>query len=514
MPERTSNIAFSNKRIAKNTGLLYMRQLLTLGLSLYTSRLTLEVLGESDFGIYATVAGFTALLSTLTTSLASGTQRFITFELGRGDMQKLNRVYCTSINIHVMLSIILVLMGEIFGSWFIFNKMTLPPERIMTAFWVFQFTIFNSVFALINTPNNAEIIAHEDMGVWAFLSILDAVLKFAAVFSLFFITWDRLVLYAFFLFLIQFLLRTISVIWCKRNYVEAKYHFVYDKLLLKSMLAVTGWTGLNNFAVTGFIQGVNLLLNVFFGPVLNAAYTIAMQAYSGIRQFCSSFQLATNPQIVKLYATGELEKMQGLLFSVCKFSFFLIFILALPFIVNAHFVLSIWLKEVPTHTESFFILLLLYAFVDVLAYPLDIAAQATGKLKNYSITVSSVVLSTLVFSYIAFSLKAIPESIYIIAILVSCLGIIVRISFLRCMIGLDWFLFIKDVILRILVVGLLSAALPIFLSQIMLNGIKTIVFLFCLSFFASVAMVYFIGLNQSEKRVIKDMCNKILRKVK
>lgn len=510
MTERTSNIAFSNKRIAKNTGLLYMRQLLTLGLSLYTSRLILEVLGETDFGIYATVAGFTALLSTLTTSLASGTQRFITFELGRGDIQKLNRVYCTSINIHVMLSIILILLGEIFGSWFIFNKMTLPPERVMTAFWVFQFTIFNSVFALINTPNNAEIIAHEDMGVWAFLSILDAVLKFVAVFSLFFITWDHLVLYAFFLFLIQFLIRTISVIWCKRNYVEVKYHFVYDKLLLKSMFAVTGWTGLNNFAVTGFIQGVNLLLNVFFGPVLNAAYTIAMQAYSGIRQFCSSFQLASNPQIVKLYAAGELEKMQSLLFSVCKLSFFLIFILALPFIVNAHFVLSIWLKEVPAHTETFFILLLLYAFVDVLAYPLDIAAQATGKLKNYSIAVSGVVLSTLVFSYIAFSFKAIPETIYFIAIIVSCIGLIVRILFLRCMIGLDWFLFIKDVILKILLVGFTSAMIPVILSHFMIDGIKTVAVLFLLSFMASVTMVYFIGLNQSEKRVIRDMYNKIL----
>ena len=514
MSEININKASNNRRIAKNTALLYLRQLLTLGLSLYTSRLTLEVLGETDFGIYATVAGFTALLSTLTMSLASGTQRFITFELGRGDMQKLNRVYCTSINIHVMLSIILILLGEIFGTWFIFNKMTLPPERIMTAFWVFQFTIFNSVFALINSPNNAEIIAHEDMGVLAFLSILDSALKLVAVFVLFFITWDHLVLYALFLFLIQLLLRTISALWCKRNYVEAKYHFVYDKFLLKSMLAVTGWTGLNNLAVTGFIQGVNLLLNVFFGPVLNAAYAIAMQAYSGIRQFCSSFQLASNPQIVKLYAAGELEKMQSLLFSVCKLSFFLIFILALPFIVNAHFVLSIWLKEVPAHTETFFILLLIYSFVDVLAYPLDIAAQATGKLKNYSITVSSVVLSTLVFSYIAFSLKAIPESIYIIAILVSCLGIIVRLLFLKCMIKLDWVLFIKDVIIRILLVGLLSAALPVILPQFMLNGMKTVIVSFFLSFVISVAMVYFIGLNKSEKRVIKEMCNKILVKIK
>lgn len=514
MSEQVNNISSSNKRIAKNTGMLYIRQLLTLGLSLYTSRLTLQILGETDFGIYATVAGFTALLSTLTTSLASGTQRFITFELGRGDLQKLNRVFCTSVNIHLLLSVILILLGETFGSWFIFSKMTIPAERIMTAFWVFQFTIFNSVIALVNAPNNAEIIAHEDMGVWAFVSIFDAILKFIAVVTLFYISWNNLVVYAFYMFFIQFIIGILCVIWCKRNYVEVKYRLFWDKSLLKSMLAVTGWMGLNNLAVTGFIQGVNLLLNVFFGPVLNAAYTIAMQAYSGIRQFCSSFQLASNPQIVKLYSTGDLEKMQSLLFSVCKLSFFLIFVLALPFIVNAHFVLSIWLKDVPAHTEMFFILLLLYAFVDVLAYPLDIAAQATGKLKNYSIVISVVVLSTLVFSYIAFSLHAIPETVYLIAIIVSWFGLAVRISFLRNLIGLDCALFMKNVVFKILTVGLTSAVMPVLLSYYIPENFFTVFSLFILSFASSISMVYLIGLNQSEKRVVNDFCNKLISRIK
>lgn len=316
-------MASDNKRIAKNTGLLYIRQLLTLGLSLYTSRLTLQVLGETDFGVYATVAGFTALLSTLTTSLASGTQRFISFELGRGNIQRLNIVYCTAINIHLILSIVLIIIGETIGVWFIFNKMNVPQDRLITAFWVFQMTILNSVLALINSPNNAEIIAHEDMGVWAFVSILEVVLRCICVIGLFYISWDKLIVYSVSLFSIQLLMRAICIGWCKRKYTEVHFRFIWDIILIKSMLSVTGWIGLNNLAVTGFIQGVNIMLNVFFGPMLNAAYTIAMQAYSGIRQFCSSFQLASNPQIVKLYSKEDFKSLHELLISVCKFSFFL-----------------------------------------------------------------------------------------------------------------------------------------------------------------------------------------------
>lgn len=514
MSETDTNKYSSNKRIAKNTGILYIRQLLTLGLSLYTSRLTLEVLGETNFGIYATVAGFTALLSTLTTSLASGTQRFITFELGKGDMQRLNRVYCTSINIHVILSVLLIVLGEIFGTWFIFNEMTIPSERTMTAFIVFQFTILNCVYALINAPNNAEIIAHEDMEVLAFTSIFDAVLKCVAVIFLFFIEWDHLLVYSFSLFFIQFLIRTINAIWCKKKYVEARYCFIWDKHLTKSMLGVTGWTGLNHLAVTGFIQGVNLLLNIFFGPVLNAAYTIAIQAYSGIRQFCSSFQLASNPQIVKLYSIGELERMQSLLFSVCKLSFFLIFILAFPFIVNAHFVLSIWLNEVPAHTEEFFVLLLLYAFVDVLAYPLDIAAQATGKLKNYSIFVSVIVLSTLIFSYITFTFNAIPETIYYIAIIVSWIGLATRIAFLKNLIGLNGRSFLKNVVNKILTTGLAAAILPLFLSHYMVENTLNATILFLVSLISSFTMIFLIGLTESEKEMVIGILNKIISKIK
>ena len=280
------------------------------------------------------------------------------------------------------------------------------------------------------------------------------------------------------------------------------------------MLSVTGWAGLNNLAITGFIQGVNLLLNVFFGPVLNAAYTVAMQAYSGIRQFCSSFQIASNPQIIKLYSTNELEKMHNLLFTVCKLSFFLIFVLALPFIINAEYVLTVWLDKVPSHTESFFILLLIYAFFDVLVYPLDIAAQATGILKHYSITVSLIVLSTLVLSYIAYTFDAIPEAVYIIAIIVSWIGLFARISFLRKMIGFDTFQFLKKVVSKILITGLISPLLPLTLMYLLPNSVITTIVLFATSFASATIIIYFCGLTKSEKLLAKSILNKATAKLR
>ena len=506
-------MASDNKRIAKNTGLLYIRQLLTLGLSLYTSRLTLQVLGETDFGVYATVAGFTALVSTLTTSLASGTQRFISFELGRGNIQRLNIVYCTAINIHLILSIILIIIGETIGVWFIFNKMNVPHDRLITAFWVFQMTILNTVLALINAPNNAEIIAHEDMGVWAFVSILEVVLRCICVIGLFYIFWDKLIVYSVSLFSIQLLMRALCIGWCKRKYTEVHFRFIWDKILIKSMLSVTGWTGLNNLAVTGFIQGVNIMLNVFFGPMLNAAYTIAMQAYSGIRQFCSSFQLASNPQIVKLYSKEDFKSLHELLISVCKFSFFLLFVLALPFLINAKAIMHFWLKDVPEHCESFFILLLIYAFIDVLVYPLDIAAQATGKLRNYSISISLLNLSILLLGYIAFTRGAIPESIYIVAIIMSWVSLTLRLLFLRKLIRLSFMDFIRNVILRIIFVGLTSVILPLILLYLLDESILSSVILFVVSFLFPILSVFFIGLNETERNMLKKGISLLMSKI-
>lgn len=502
------NTVSDNRRIVKNTMLLYVRQIFTLCLSLYTSRLTLQVLGASDFGIYAAVGGLTALLSVLTSSMSTSTQRFITFELGRHDYERLNRVFNTSVQIHAFLALILLLLAETIGIWFLYNYLTIPQERIQTAFWVFQISTFSCIFSLLNVPNMASIIAHEDMGTFALFSIVDAILKLTSVSLLFIITWDKLFVYALCLLLIQVLNQSASFIFCRVKYSEIRFHFLVDKNLIKQMFELAGWNVFSNMAIMGFIQGVNILLNMFFGPVMNAAYTVAMQAYSGLRSFCSSFQLASNPQIVKLYSSGEIEKMYQLLIVVCKMSFFLIFFLSLPFLINANYILSLWLVNVPEHSVSFFILLLIYAYFDVLVYPLGIAAQATGNVKYYNLFTSVITLAILPISYVGYLLGWIAESVYIIAIVMSLIALPIRLWCLKVLINIDIKVFLL-LIIRIFFISILALIIPLcfhlFLHETMLNVIVN----FLITFISCGLSIYFLGLSVSERLQIKKYIYKI-----
>jgi O-antigen/teichoic acid export membrane protein len=488
-----------NKTILKNTILLYIRQIFVLLVALYTSRLTLQALGVTDFGVYSAVGGITALLGVITSSLSSGTQRFLTFELGKGNYEGLLKVYNNSHYVYATLSVLLLIVGETLGTWFLFHKMSIPQERLMTAFYVFQFTLASSVLSLTNSPNSAAVIAHEDMGIYAVFSIVDVTQKVASVALLFVLPGDRLLLYAGFLFFIQCVGRAINEIWCHRRYEECRYVWCFDGKVLRAMLGVSGWSGLSNISISVFIQGVNLLLNVFFGPLMNAAYGVAMQAYSGIRSFTSSFQLASNPQIVKLYSVGDKPNMCRLVLSVCRMSFYLIFCLSLPFLINAHFVLSLWLGAVPAHTEAFFRLLLIYAYIDVLAYPLDIAAQATGQLRRYSSFVSLAVLSILPIAYVCYTLGAMAESIYIVAIMVSWLSLFIRISCLKRLIGIRWKSFLHDVILRFVGVVALSLILPLLLHGMMSDTWTGVIVSFVVSVASAALSIYFVGLEPREK---------------
>lgn len=499
-----------NKRIAKNTLLLYVRQIFTLSLALYTSRLTLQVLGASDFGLYATVGGITALLSILTSSMSTSTQRFLTFELGRGDKKQLNKVFNTAILIHLILGLIFLILAETIGVWYVKNHLVFLPERAEIAFKVFQISTFSCIFSLLNVPNTASIIAHEDMGRFALFSIVDAVLKLAFVALLFVINWDKLLVYAFSLFIIQIINQTASYLFCYYRYKDIRLHWIYDKNLMRSMFGLAGWNIISNLSVMGFIQGVNILLNLFFGPVMNAAYTVAMQAYSGLRTFCSSFQLASNPQIVKLYSSGETEQMRALIIMVCKMSFFLIFFLSLPFLINAKYILSIWLVEVPEHSVSFFILLLIYAYFDVMVYPMDIAAQATGKVKRYNTITSLVTLSILPISYLGYLWGLFPEGVYVIAISISLLALPLRLWCLNRLIGLSCRMFLSKVLLKIFYIGLTSAFVPLAFHVLVKESMSTVVANFILSFLSTGLFIYILGLSASERLHIQ----KVIRKLK
>lgn len=502
-----------NKRIAKNTLLLYVRQIVTLCFSLYTSRLTLQVLGASDFGIYAAVGGITALLSILTTSMSTSTQRFITYELGTGNSERLNAVFNTSVQIHVCLALLLILLAETAGVWYINNYLVIAPERHEVAFWVFQVSTLGCVLSLLNVPNTASIVAHEDMGTFALISVADAILKLIFVTLLFFVTWDKLLVYAVSLLFIQFLNQLASFIFCRLKYKEVHFQYWFDVSLVRQMFGLAGWNVISNLAAVGFIQGANVLLNFFFGPAMNAAYTVAMQAYSGLRSFCSSFQLASNPQIVKLYSSGELERMHSLIVMVCKMSFFLVFFLSLPFLINADYILSIWLVKVPQHSANFFMLLLVYAYFDVMAYPMNIAALATGRVKRYNIFTSLVTLAVLPVSYIGFLFGLFPESIYVIAILMSFISIPLRLWCLNRLIGLGIHRFVIQVLLKIFLIGLLASAVPYAFHCLVPDNLFTVAIDFLLAFISAGCTIYLLGLSASERQYVIQTFRKATSKI-
>lgn len=509
-----TTIQGNKKRIAKNTLLLYLRQLLTLGLSLYTVRLTLAVLGVTDFGIYGAVAGFTSLLSIISTSMSTSTQRFMNIELARGNFDQLNRVYNSSLQIHIFLSLLFILIAETLGLWFIENKLTIPEERMNVVFWVYQLSILSSVLNLTNVPNQAAIIAHEDMGIFALFSILDAVLKIAAVAVLLIISWDHLLLYAIFLFTIQFINRTISVIFCKIRYREVYFRKIFDKGLFKGMFKLAGWNVALNAANLSYTQGINILLNIFFGPVLNAAYTVSLQAYSGLRMFCSNFQLASNPQLVKYYSIGDEAEMINLLKFISRMSFFLIFTISLPFLINADFVLELWLTDIPPHANNFFRLLIIYAFVDIFSYPMDIAAQATGRIKKYNSIAAILILSILLIGFVLFYIGTIPESIYVVSIIVGFFAVFVRLYYLSKLIHLNVKDYATEVLLHSLKIGAISVIIPIALKMLLPENTITSIANIIITFVFTIAVVYYTGLNNDERTFAINYLKKLKSKIK
>lgn len=501
----------NKKRIFKNTSLLYVRQLLTLGLSLYTSRLTLQVLGEDNFGIYAAVGGFTAILTIVTSSMAGSGQRFLTFELGKKNEIQLNKIFNTFLQLMLLMSALLIVIAETGGVWFINNFLTIPPERLNVAIWVFQLSIFTCVINILNAPYNSVIIAHEDMGKFALFSIVDAVLKLAFVALLFFVKWDKLLMYALLLAAIQVFDRVIMGLYCRYKYKETCIVWRSDIRLMKKMSGFAGWTLLSNLSIMGFTQGVNVLLNVCFGPVVNAAFTVAYQAYSGIRTFCSSFQLASNPQIVKSYSEGNITELNELVLFVSKMSFFLVFVISLPFLVNAEYVMQLWLVKVPQYAIGFFCILLIYAYMDVFAYPIDTAAQATGRLKTYTLRTSLLLLCNLPIGYCLFRLGFRPESIYVVAIVIGVLGLLVRLYSLKQSINISIKAFLF-VFVRCFLVALLSLAVAMVL-HIQLNAVflqVALQFVFCV--IESLCLIYVLGLNAVERTKIKSLINNIICK--
>ena len=508
------NEIFSNRRIAKNTLVLYARMIFMTLLGLFTSRVVLQVLGVTDYGVMSAVGGVISMMGLLTKSLSKSISRHLTFELGRGDMQKLKDVFSTSVNVQMGIALIVLLIGATLGIWFLNHKMNIPPERLDAANWVMWSSIIGFMIALINVPYSAAIVSHERMSVYAYMTILEAILGLLVVSLLYFSPFDKLKTNAVLGICCSLLIRGIYMAYCRRHFEECKYRFVFNVPMLKELTSFAGWNFFGEGAWIFNTQGIDLLINIYFGVTLNAARGIAGQVNALSTKFVTNFMTALGPQITKTYAAGNLAQMHQLVCRGAKFSFFLTILFAIPFGFEAERLLTLWLGIVPDYAVVFVRLTFLSAISTVLGNTLVTAQFATGKIRKYQIVMTICGFWVFPLTWIAFKLGGSPTWSYIIFIIVYFGLIFVRIYLVKDMIKMPWTMYVKEVLLRALYVFIPAFIPPLMIYLLMPSSIVRFILLCVVSLIASCMSIYWLGLQAQEKVVIMGVVKKYLHREK
>lgn len=503
----------ATKRIAKNTGILYMRMIFLMLIGLYTSRVILQALGVDNYGIYNVVGGFVAMFHVLSKSLTSASTRFINYEIGKGNKDRLSKVFSTSLTIQILLAIGIGIICEIIGVWYVNNVMVIDPNRLYAANWVFQFSIITFCSTLITVPYNAAIIAHERMKAFAYVSLFDGIAKLAISYAVMISPVDVLIFYAALICILQLSIQGMYRYYCHRNFQECSGKLCLEKTMVKNMAGYAGWTFIGTSASVLRNQGGNVLINLFFGTVVNAARGVANQVLHAVSGFVTNFTMALDPQITQNYASGNHEYMMKLVYVGARLSYYMLLILCLPIIINADYILHLWLKEVPDHAVTFTQLTLVFTMIEAISHPLIKAQQATGRIRNYQLVVGGLNLLNLPICYVIYKMGGIEESFLIVAILCSIVCLMARIYMLRTHVKLNVRDFLKNVLLNIVIVSAISLTLPVLLScylpqcfwSLCLNAIVT----FCFS----CIIILFIGCNSNERVLVYSYIYKIKRKI-
>lgn len=502
----------NNKRIAKNTLLLYFRMLLLMLISLYTSRVILNALGVEDYGIYNVVGGVVAMFSLLSGSIRSAISRFITFELGTGNAERLRKVFSCSVTIQIGLALIIILIAETIGLWFLNCKMVIPEGRMIAANWCFQISIITFAVNLVSAPYNAAIIAHEKMSAFAYISILEAIGKLFVAWSIGIAPIDRLVFYAAMLTMIAILICLLYGWYCRRHFEECSYHFIYDYSLLKQMFGFAGW----NFFGTGsyllMTQGVNILMNIYFGVVVNAARGIATQVDHAVMAFVENFTTAINPQITKSYASEQRDYMFTLMFKGAKMSYFLLLFFAVPLLCETEMILRIWLKTVPDFAVSFVRLTLIISMIHSVSLTMITAMYATGKIKRYQILVGGAGMLVFPFAWLLFFVGLAPETAYICNIVIYVLQLFMRIYLLHGMVGMSVYRYVHEVLLKVIITSLLAFIIPVVICYLLDDSYMRFALILFTGFLFTTTSIYYVGLNMDERQFVLSQVRKRLHK--
>lgn len=511
------NNSENSKRIAKNTLFLYFRTFLIMLISLYTSRVVLNVLGVEDYGIYNVVGGVVAMFTVISGSLSSAISRFITFELGKGNIGRLKRIFSTSINIQLGISLLILVLGEGIGVWFLNYEMNIPAERMVAANWVLHCSLLSFVINLISIPYNACIIAHERMKAFAYVSVLEAFLKLAIVYMLLVSPFDKLATYAVLLVVVALLIRLTYGIYCKRQFEECTYHFVHDKGIVKEMTGFAVWNFFGNTAYIFNTQGVNILINLYFGVVVNAARGIATQVEGAVMQFVGNFTTAVNPQITKSYAGGDMHYMFRLVCSGAKYGYFLLLLFVVPIAIEADMILSVWLKVVPDYAPLFLRLSMFGTLTFLLGNTMYTAAAATGRIRKYQLYVTIVGCLVFPLTWLAYKLGSPVYVTYFIYIGIYLALVFVRLYILKGLVGFPVMMFVREVMGRLVIVTPVAFVIPGLIAYYLESSWERLMLMCVVSIVSTSICIYAFGLERSERafvidKIVHTLKNKILGK--
>lgn len=502
----------NTKRIAKNTVFLYFRMLVIMGVNLYTVRVVLDVLGAEDYGIYHVIGGVVTMFSFLNSTLASSSQRFFSYELGRGDFRRLRELF--SLNITMLLSFIVVLLiiAETAGLWFINTQLTIPSVKMEAANWVYQFAIFSFIASILTVPYHALIIAHEKMNAFAYISIAEAVVKLLIVFLLMLIPFDRLELYSVLLFFSSAIVTFSYYCYCRKNFSESRFRFFWNRERAVEFFSYSGWHFIGSVSVVVQNQGINILLNMFFNPVVNAARAIAYQVNAAINALATNFFVAVKPQIYKSYSTGDVSGMNTLVYQSSKFCYYLILFLAIPIYLEVPYILHLWLKDVPDFTVIFIRLIIINALIDSLSNPMIAAALATNKIKRFELITGGLITLSLPVSYLFLKLGFNPDVTVMICIIIAFILVWVRAYLLKGLVQLSLVTYFLKVILPVVKVTMFSCIVPYFVHLYLEENLWRLLSVGIISFFSVFLSAYFILPSDHKKLIIHYVYNRLKKK--
>ena len=506
------SISEKNKRIAKNTIFLYLRMLFTVAISLYTSRMVLNALGVADFGVYDVVGGVVTMMGFVNSTLIGASARFITFSQGTGNKIEIQKTFDCIVTLHYIFAILILILCETIGLWFVSNKLVVPDGRMDATIWVYQCAVIAALIEFISTPYNSLIVAHEKMSAFAFVSIYDKCIQLVIAFILLAAPYDRLIIYSVLIVIAKISVRLIYTLYCHRKFEESKYHLCLDKTRIKPVLTYAGWIFNGNLAFLGYTQGLNILLNLFFGPIVNAARGISQQVQVAIYSFTNNFQTAINPQIIKSYAASELTRMHNLVLMSSRFGFFLMLIIALPIYFNTNYILNLWLTEVPEYSGTFIRMILIIGLNSTLRNPTITAIQATGNVKKFQIWEGSLLLLIIPIAYVLLKCYHInPVQTLSVYMFTELAVQFVRVFITYPQINLHiWLYFTKILWPCIKVLAISATACHLLTGLIHANSISMLITYVVASLAISGISIWLFGINKNERRyVVNIIANKV-----